>query len=478
MKNIELISILVPTRNRPKDMRGLVESCVSTCDYVDDLEFVFYIDDDDNESLVEAENLRDLVDLKVIVGERIVLSEMWNVCCDNAKGDIFMHCGDDLRFRTQSWDTKVREKFDSFSDKIAFVFGHDSIFKPGAFGTHGFLHRTWVEVVGYFVPPYFSSDYNDTWLNDVSKMIDRHCYVDIYTEHLHFSNGKHEKDQTHLDRLARHERDKVRSLYDSLNDKRVEDAQKLNGFILGNMELKNAIPNWISRYSRNIDSLVVGISGGVDSAVTSTLCAKTGKKTILVSLPIHQNSSQLERAQNHIDWLKSKYDNVTSVHLDLSSLFDVFSESFVDASDLSLANSRSRLRMTALYQISSMNNGIVVGTGNKVEDFGVGFFTKYGDGGVDISPIADLTKSEVWDLASDLEIHKDIIEAPPTDGLWSDDRTDEDQIGATYRELEWAMSFVGNPRALEGREKEVYYIYKKLNCANQHKMNPIPIFKK
>jgi NAD+ synthase len=224
--------------------------------------------------------------------------------------------------------------------------------------------------------------------------------------------------------------------------------------------------------------LVIGISGGVDSALTSTLCANTGKKTIVVSLPIHQEKSQLKRAEDHIKWLCSKYDNVSSLKVNLSKVFDCFSDCFKEASSLSLANSRSRLRMTALYQIASSNNGIVVGTGNKVEDFGVGFFTKYGDGGVDISPIADLTKSEVWKLAKKVGVIDEIVSADPTDGLWGDDRTDEDQIGASYPELEWAMDFSGDPSTLEGREKDVYYIYSQLNSANQHKMNPIPIWKK
>ena len=326
----EVISILTPTRKRPDDMRGLVETCVSTCDHIEDLEFVFYIDEDDSESMNEAENLKDLADVKIVVGKRIVLSKMWNVCHENARGDIFMHCGDDLRFRTESWDTKVRDKFDSIPDKIAFVFGSDGYWKPGVFGTHGFLHKNWVDTVGYFVPPYFSSDYNDTWLNEVSKMIDRHVHVDIYTEHLHFINGKHERDQTHIDRLERHSQDDVESIYNSMQNKRVEDAQKLYKFILDNRDLGEMIPTWIRGYCKenDIDSLIVGVSGGVDSALTSTLCAKTGMKTIVVSLPIHQNASQLDRANSHIQWLKSEYDNVESLEVDLSDVFDVFSKNF------------------------------------------------------------------------------------------------------------------------------------------------------
>ena len=244
--------------------------------------------------------------------------------------------------------------------------------------------------------------------------------------------------------------------------------------------MKNEITTWLKDYleSNRMDCFVIGVSGGVDSAVTSTLCALTGRKTIVVSLPIHQNQDQLVRAERHIEWLKSQYPNVQSVSVDLTACFQVFSSCFSEASEMSLANSRSRLRMTALYQIASTNKGLVVGTGNKVEDFGVGFYTKYGDGGVDLSPIADLMKSEVWSLAQDLGVSQEIVDAPPTDGLWSDDRTDEDQIGATYTELEWAMNFSGDDSHLDRRQKEVLYRYRLLNAQNQHKMNPIPIFRK
>lgn len=241
------------------------------------------------------------------------------------------------------------------------------------------------------------------------------------------------------------------------------------------------ISKWILDYSRKnkIKSLVVGVSGGIDSAVVSTLCCQTGIETYIISMPIHQKKDQLERATLHCKWLQQKFENVTFLEIDLTEVFESFSSLFSSTlrTDLSLANSRSRLRMTTLYQISSSKGGIVVGTGNKVEDFGVGFFTKYGDGGVDISPIADLTKTEVRKLGSDLGIDRSIIEAKPTDGLWEDDRSDEDQIGASYPELEWAMDFNGNKDLLSDREREVLSIYKKFNKSNKHKMKKIPIFK-
>ena len=188
------------------------------------------------------------------------------------------------------------------------------------------------------------------------------------------------------------------------------------------------IINWLKEYSKtsNIKTFVIGISGGIDSALTSTLCAETGLNTILVSMPIRQHKSELDRAHNHIKWLKNKYDNVSSMEINLTSVFADFEMLFADNENkLALANSRARLRMTTLYQIAQTNAGLVVGTGNKVEDFGVGFFTKYGDGGVDISPIADLMKSEVKEMAKELGINTEILVAPPTDGLWGDDRTDE-----------------------------------------------------
>lgn len=246
------------------------------------------------------------------------------------------------------------------------------------------------------------------------------------------------------------------------------------------MELSKEISKWLLDYlnNNNLNAFVVGVSGGVDSALVSTLCALTGAPTILISMPIHQAVDQLSRARDHADWLTQTYSNVSFREYDLTSLFDNFKSMFNSNDNLALANSRSRLRMVTLYQVAAMNRGLVVGTGNKVEDFGVGFFTKYGDGGVDISPIADLTKSEVRQMARELGILESIVTAKPTDGLWEDDRSDEDQIGATYEELEWAMNFEGNPEELVGRLEKVYYIYKTLNEQNKHKMVEIPIFKK
>ena len=239
------------------------------------------------------------------------------------------------------------------------------------------------------------------------------------------------------------------------------------------------ITNWLTSYSESskINTFVIGVSGGIDSALTSTLCAETGINTIVVSMPIHQHESQVERANDHIIWLKNKYDNVSSITVPLTHVYDSFAMLFADNEDkLALANSRARLRMTTLYQIAQMNSGLVVGTGNKVEDFGVGFYTKYGDGGVDLSPIADLMKSEVRSLSKELGIIDDIIEAKPTDGLWEDDRTDEDQIGATYDELEWAMGYEEG-FTLTKRQQEVLDIYNKFNKQNKHKMIDIPVCK-
>ena len=246
-----------------------------------------------------------------------------------------------------------------------------------------------------------------------------------------------------------------------------------------NAELINKhIVNWIKNYCYNnsMKSLVIGVSGGIDSALTSTLCAETNIKTIVVSMPIHQNKKQFKLAENHIDWLKKKYHNVESLNINLSSAFDIFKSTVPNdfRSELALSNSRARLRMMTLYQIASSKNGIVVGTGNKIEDFCIGFFTKYGDGGVDISPIGDLLKSEVYNLARNLEIIKEIQIAEPTDGLWEDNRTDYDQIGATYEEIEWALKNL-NRIDLNQKEKKLIQLYKKHNEKNSHKMNPIPI---
>ena len=248
-------------------------------------------------------------------------------------------------------------------------------------------------------------------------------------------------------------------------------------------KLGNSISNWIKNYAEEngISALVVGVSGGIDSAVTSTLCAKTGLETIVVNMPIHQDSSQYNRANLHIEWLESGWGNVTSHLVDLTKSYDSYVRNGLDGLDiteLSLANTRARLRMTTLYAIAGSRRGIVVGTGNKVEDFGVGFYTKYGDGGVDISPIADLMKSEVYALAEELGVIEDIQNSIPNDGLWADGRSDEDQIGATYEELEWAMKQIDEGRGedLSNRQKEVMEIYQKLHKANLHKMKEIPIY--
>ena len=242
------------------------------------------------------------------------------------------------------------------------------------------------------------------------------------------------------------------------------------------------ISEWIGDYAdkAEISTLVIGVSGGIDSAVTSTLSARTGMDTIVLNMPIHQDPSQYELSNRHIDWLQSNFDNVEALTIDLTGTYDAFCEGLSEQqiSALAMANSRARLRMSTLYAIATSSNGIVVGTGNKVEDFGVGFFTKYGDGGVDISPIADLYKSEVYALADALGVIQGIQDAAPTDGLWNDGRTDEDQLGATYSELEWAMEEVGNQsgQELSEREKEVMQRYLELNTTNSHKMNPIPMF--
>jgi NAD+ synthase len=250
--------------------------------------------------------------------------------------------------------------------------------------------------------------------------------------------------------------------------------------------ISNDIIQWLNGYASQskTNGFVVGISGGIDSALTSTLCAKTGLPTICVDMPILQNKNEVNRASNHIKWLQDKFDNVSHKSIDLNNVFETFKNT-VQIKDnknnfLSLANSRSRLRMTTLYYFAGMNNCLVAGTGNKVEDFGIGFYTKYGDGGVDISPIADLNKTDVFEISKILGVIDGILEAQPTDGLWDDGRTDEDQIGATYKELEWAMIQKDlNKKSIdfEGREKQVFEILTKLNKKNLHKMIPIPIYK-
>ena len=246
-------------------------------------------------------------------------------------------------------------------------------------------------------------------------------------------------------------------------------------------ELADEITAWIADYAKSngISTLVIGVSGGIDSAVTSTLSAKTGLTTIVLNMPIHQDRKQNELSNKHISWLESNFDNVEGRLVVLTGTYNSFTDEMNehDLSSLSLANSRARLRMTTLYAIAGSTGGIVVGTGNKVEDFGVGFFTKYGDGGVDISPIADLMKSEVYEIAKALDIVEEIKQAAPTDGLWDDGRTDEEQIGATYAELEWAMRHEENPsKDLTESQHRVLEIYRGFNKANSHKMNPIPIF--
>ncbi|MDP4686249.1 MAG: NAD(+) synthase, partial [Salibacteraceae bacterium] len=224
---------------------------------------------------------------------------------------------------------------------------------------------------------------------------------------------------------------------------------------------------------------VVGVSGGIDSAVTSTLAAKTGLPVICVEMPIHQHPDQVNRAIKHIEWLQKQYSNVRFESVELTGIFDAFvdalPESKADSANMALVNTRARIRMTTLYYFAALKGMLVAGTGNKIEDFGIGFFTKYGDGGVDISPIADLTKTEVYEVAATLGVNQDIQDAPPTDGLWGDDRTDADQIGATYPELEWAMNFSGEENKLTDRQAEVLAIYRRLHRANLHKMEPIPV---
>jgi len=247
--------------------------------------------------------------------------------------------------------------------------------------------------------------------------------------------------------------------------------------------MKDQITTWIKDYAEKngITSLVVGVSGGIDSAVVSTLCARTGLHTIAVALPIRQRDDLHNLSLDHCFWLANNYPNVRSEIINLTSTFDRFEEIMGNySSELAFANSRSRLRMMALYQIAQSCNGIVVGTGNKVEDFGVGFFTKYGDGGVDISPIADLMKTEVWALGRELGIDERIIQAEPTDGLWEDGRVDRDQLGGLgYPELERAMIMDEQDIVPKSdADAMVLYQYRKIRARNLHKMQPIPVFKK
>ena len=240
-------------------------------------------------------------------------------------------------------------------------------------------------------------------------------------------------------------------------------------------QVTNFIVQWLKTYAKNANTngFVVGVSGGVDSAVTSTLCAMTGLDVMCLEMPIYQSQSHISRAKEHIAQLKKKFQNVQSARVNLTPVFDSFKDE-IDLKhpqktvDMALANSRARLRMTTLYYFAGLLGRLVAGTGNKVEDFGVGFYTKYGDGGVDISPIADCNKTEVWELGKELGILKEIIDAPPTDGLWDDGRTDEGQLGFKYQDLEDAMKNPNSPHRQE---------YEKIRKQNLHKMEPIPVCK-
>ena len=249
-------------------------------------------------------------------------------------------------------------------------------------------------------------------------------------------------------------------------------------------ETINHIVKWLKEYCEEsgMKGFVVGVSGGIDSALTSTLCALTGKKTILLNMPILQHKAQFDLAEEHIIWLKKKFKKVSSYEINLSDTFLQLKKNLPAEiqDEHAMANTRSRLRMLTLYLVSTHNKMLVAGTGNKIEDFGVGFFTKYGDGGVDLSPIADLMKSEVYALAKELGVSEAIVNAPPVDGLWADNRTDEQQIGASYDEMEWAMKNLSlksqvSSLKLNSRQKKVLEIYKRLNKINAHKMKPVPV---
>lgn len=247
----------------------------------------------------------------------------------------------------------------------------------------------------------------------------------------------------------------------------------------------NHIVDWLKNYATNakVNGFVIGISGGIDSAVTSTLCAKTGLDLLCLEMPIHQAASHVTRAQEHITQLKKRFPNVKDIRTDLTPVFEEFkTEVSLDGKqetvDMALANTRARLRMTTLYYHAGLLGLLVAGTGNKVEDFGVGFYTKYGDGGVDLSPIADLLKSEVYELGEFLKVPDSIMKAAPSDGLFGDARSDEDQIGASYPELEWAMQMKDEGKTAEdfsGRQRDAFKIFMRYNRSNTHKMIPIPI---
>jgi NAD+ synthase len=245
------------------------------------------------------------------------------------------------------------------------------------------------------------------------------------------------------------------------------------------------IVSWLKNYAENakVKGFVVGISGGIDSAVTSSLCAKTGFPVLCVEMPIHQGENQVNRGKEHIAQLKKRFDNISSREVNLTSTYEDFKTTVLPIEEsptvfMSLANTRARIRMTTLYYFAGLHGYLVAGTGNKVEDFGIGFFTKYGDGGVDISPIADLLKSEVYKIAKILDVSASILIAKPTDGLFGDSRSDEDQIGASYNELEWAMQQTDQGKTsadFMGRQKEIFTIYTQRQTTNKHKMNPIPV---
>ena len=242
------------------------------------------------------------------------------------------------------------------------------------------------------------------------------------------------------------------------------------------------IVDWLTEYAKNSKTkgFVVGVSGGVDSAVTSTLCCMTGANVVTLSMPIDQDEAQLNRAATHMDWLTGGFNNACQDAIDLTAAYDNFIDCLPEVNDLAKANSRSRLRMVTLYAMANSLEYLVVGTGNKIEDYGIGFFTKYGDGGVDISPIGNLLKSEVYEIAQYLQIHPSILDAPPSDGLWNDGRTDEQQIGASYEELEWALNYYdlngfNFESVLSDRQREVLKIYTKLHKGNSHKMLMPPV---
>ena len=251
------------------------------------------------------------------------------------------------------------------------------------------------------------------------------------------------------------------------------------------MQTQNVIDyivNWMRQYAADagMKGFVVGVSGGIDSAVTSTLCGKTGLPVMALNMPIRQAADQKTLAEGHLGWLHEHFENVTGNTVDLTPVLEAFEQTFQEdiQDQLTMANTRARIRMTTLYAYATHHRLLVAGTGNKVEDFGVGFFTKYGDGGVDIGPIADLMKTEVYEAARGLGVMAEILQAPPTDGLWQDNRSDADQIGASYEELEWAMGFEqsgGDESGLGARQRQVLAIYREFHRKNRHKMDPIPV---